>query len=51
MENIYLIGIIGPSPVVMIMKNRVGNLVTVKVSGFEFYREYPVHPEQWYIKD
>jgi len=50
MKNLFIIGIIGPSPVVMIMKNRVSNLVPIEVSGFEFFREYPVHPEQWFIK-
>lgn len=50
MQNVFLIGILGPAPSVLIMKNRVGNLVPVTVSGFEFFREHPVRPEQWYIK-
>jgi len=50
MNNVFLIGILGPSPSPMIMKNRVGNLVQISVTGFEFFRQYPVHPEQWFIK-
>jgi peptide/nickel transport system substrate-binding protein len=51
MRNVFLIGIIGPTPAPMIMRNRVGNLVPLEVTGFEFYREYPVHPEQWFVKE
>lgn len=50
MRNLFLIGILGPAPVVLIAKNRLGNFVPVKISGFEFYRNYPVRPDQWYIK-
>ena len=49
MKNMFLIGILGPSPVVLIAKNRVGNFVPISVSGFEFYREYPTRPDQWYL--
>ena len=50
MRNMFLIGILGPSPVVLIAKDRVGNFMPISVSGFEYYREYPVRPDQWYIK-
>jgi peptide/nickel transport system substrate-binding protein len=50
MKNMFLIGILGASPVVLVGKDRVGNFVPVTVSGFEFYREYPVRPDQWYVK-
>lgn len=51
MKNMWLIGITGPSPVVLIAKNRLGNFVPVPVSGFEFYREHPTRPDQWYIME
>ena len=51
MQNMFLIGIIGPSPIVLIAKDRVGNMVVPPISGFEYYREYPVRPDQWYIID
>ncbi|MGB7877016.1 MAG: ABC transporter substrate-binding protein [Anaerolineales bacterium] len=50
MQNVFLIGIVGPTPAPLIMHNRVGNLVPIEVTGFEFFREYPVHPEQWFVK-
>jgi peptide/nickel transport system substrate-binding protein len=51
MRNMFLIGILGPSPVVLIGKDHVGNFRAPSVSGFEFYREYPVRPDQWFIKE
>jgi peptide/nickel transport system substrate-binding protein len=49
MNNMWTIGIIGPTPVPLIAKNRLGNFMPVSVSGFEFYREYPTRPDQWYV--
>jgi peptide/nickel transport system substrate-binding protein len=50
-RNMYLIGIIGPTPSVQIASNRIGNYVPAKISAFEFYREYPYRPDQWFIKE
>ncbi len=49
-KNMYLIGIIGPAPSVMIVKNRLVNFVLPTVTAFEFYREYPFRPDQWFLK-
>ncbi len=49
MKNMWSIGITGPTPVVLIAKDRLGNFVPVSVSGFEYYREYPTRPDQWYV--
>jgi peptide/nickel transport system substrate-binding protein len=49
-KNMYLIGIIGPAPSVQIANNRIGNYIPAKISAFEFYREYPYRPDQWFIK-
>jgi peptide/nickel transport system substrate-binding protein len=51
MKNLFLIGILGPSPSVTIAKNRLGNFVPPLVTAFEFYRAYPYRPDQWYIKE
>ena len=48
-RNMWLIGIRGPTPVVVIASNRLGNFFPPPVSAFEFYREYPFRPDQWYI--
>ncbi|MCX8062128.1 MAG: ABC transporter substrate-binding protein, partial [Anaerolineales bacterium] len=50
MRNLFLIGILGPSPEVIIVKNRLGNFFPLKIVGWEFYRMYPVRPDQWYLK-
>jgi peptide/nickel transport system substrate-binding protein len=50
-KNMYLIGIIGPAPSVQIANNRLGNYIPAKISAFEFYREYPYRPDQWFIKE
>jgi peptide/nickel transport system substrate-binding protein len=50
MKNLFLIGILGPSPSVTIAKNRLGNFVPPLVTAFEFYRTYPYRPDQWYIQ-
>jgi peptide/nickel transport system substrate-binding protein len=49
-QNMFLIGIIGPAPSVQIASNRIGNYIPAEVSAFEFYREYPYRPDQWFIK-
>jgi peptide/nickel transport system substrate-binding protein len=49
-KNMYMIGIIGPAPSVQIGSNRLGNYIPAKISAFEFYREYPYRPDQWFIK-
>lgn len=51
MENMYIIGLRGPAPAPMIVHNRLGNKVPTLVTGFEFFREYPYRPDQWYIKE
>ena len=49
-RNMFMIGIIGPAPSVQIGNNRLGNYIPAKVSAFEFYREAPYRPDQWFIK-
>ena len=49
-KNMFMIGILGPAPSVQIGNNRIGNYIPAKVSAFEFYREYPYRPDQWFIK-
>ncbi len=49
MTNMYIIGILGPAPAPMIVHNRLGNFIPAPVTGFEFFREYPFRPDQWYI--
>jgi len=51
MKNMYIIGIIGPSPSVQIARDRVGNYMPAKITAFEYYREYPYKPDQWFIKE
>jgi len=51
MTNMYTIGILGPTPPVMIVHNRLGNFMPSKVTVFEYFREYPYRPDQWYIKE
>jgi len=50
MRNMYVIGIIGPTPSVQIGSNRIGNYIPAKITAFEFYREYPYKPQLWFIK-
>jgi peptide/nickel transport system substrate-binding protein len=51
MNNMWLIGVIGPSPSVLIHTNRLGNFPKVPMTAWEYYRMYPYHPAQWYIKE
>ena len=51
MTNMYIIGILGPSPAPMVVSNRLGNFIPAPVTGFEFFREYPFRPDQWYIME
>ncbi len=51
MKNMYMIGIIGPTPTVQIARDRIGNYIPAKISAFEFYREYPYRPDLWFIKE
>ena len=51
MENMYIIGLLGPSPAPMLVNNRLGNFTPSKVTCFEFFREYPYRPDQWFIKE
>ena len=51
MKNMYIIGLLGPAPAPMIVHNRLGNFVPPLVTVFEYFREYPYRPDQWYIKE
>ncbi len=51
MRNLFLIGVIGPSPAVMIVKDRLHNFSPMKITAFEFYRYYPYRPDQWFIAE
>jgi peptide/nickel transport system substrate-binding protein len=50
-RNMYLVGIMGPAPSVLVAHNRLANFVPPLVSAFEYYREYPYRPDQWFIKE
>ncbi|MBN1537399.1 MAG: ABC transporter substrate-binding protein [Anaerolineales bacterium] len=49
MNNMWLIGVLGSPPSVMITKERLGNFSPMKITSFEFYRFYPYRPNQWFI--
>jgi len=49
MRNMFLIGFLGPTPSVSVVRNRLGNYIPPLVTAFEYYREYPYRPDQWYI--
>lgn len=51
MKNMYVIGILGPTPSVQIARDRIGNYIPAKITAFEFYREYPYKPQLWFIKE
>ena len=51
MRNMYIIGVLGPAPAPMIVHNRLGNFMAPKLTVFEYFREYPYRPDQWYIKE
>jgi peptide/nickel transport system substrate-binding protein len=46
-----IIGTITSSPVVTIVSRRLGNVPTLKINAFEYYRTYPYRTDQWYFKD
>jgi len=46
-----LIGTYTASPIVTIVSRRLGNVPTLKVNAFEYYRTYPYRTDQWYFKE
>jgi peptide/nickel transport system substrate-binding protein len=45
-----IIGTITSPPAVTIVSRRLGNVPTLKVNAFEYYRTYPYRTDQWYFK-
>ena len=51
MDRGMLIGTYTASPIVTIVSRRLGNVPTLKVNAFEYYRTYPYRTDQWYFKE
>jgi peptide/nickel transport system substrate-binding protein len=51
MDRGMIIGTITSPPVVTIVSRRLGNVPTLNVNAFEYYRTYPYRTDQWYFKE
>jgi peptide/nickel transport system substrate-binding protein len=50
MEHFFLIGTITSPPAATIISRSLGNVPTLTVNAFEYYRTYPYRTDQWYFE-
>lgn len=50
LKHFFLIGTVSSPPAVTIVSRRLGNVPTLKINAFEYYRTYPYRTDQWYVK-
>jgi peptide/nickel transport system substrate-binding protein len=48
--HFWHIGTVTSTPSLTIVSRSLGNVPEYKINAFEFYRMYPVRPDQWYFK-